>query len=289
MILGNEWVHQNLASRVSYLIHLHIHPRPWGQGLVYMGPITWFGCDTLPSVLGDTRQRVSLSDECLPSYHSTTRPPAGPFVSFFAECARRHSAKLASLPSFRAIALGKEALPVPRCSFFAECYDLDTRQNTSLPSVTLGKVTSIHLFNLFFLFPPKKQKYISYTSKISHNHHRYHIYITYLIKTIYQTSSHNITNMFEHKHKYPTLKNISLKYLTKHYQHQTSLYQVISQSINNTTKDNISSRWTAGLVRDGLGDPWGLLDAACDGTSQGIRPTYSCPCPKDLGQPCRCT
>jgi hypothetical protein len=27
----------------------------------------------------------------------------------------------------------------------------------------------------------------------------------------------------------------------------------------------------------------------CDGTSQIIRPTYSCPCPADLGQPCRCT
>jgi hypothetical protein len=29
--------------------------------------------------------------------------------------------------------------------------------------------------------------------------------------------------------------------------------------------------------------------AQCDGTSQVIRPTYSCPCPTDLGQPCRCT
>jgi hypothetical protein len=55
--------------------------------------------------------------------------------------------------------------------------------------------------------------------------------------------------MFEHKHMYPTLKNISLKYLTKHYQHQTSSDRVISQSINNTNKDNISSRWVAGLVR----------------------------------------
>jgi hypothetical protein len=27
----------------------------------------------------------------------------------------------------------------------------------------------------------------------------------------------------------------------------------------------------------------------CDRTSQVIRPTYSCPCPSDLGQPCRCT
>jgi hypothetical protein len=55
--------------------------------------------------------------------------------------------------------------------------------------------------------------------------------------------------MFEHKHKYPTLKNISLKYLTKHYQHQTSSNRVISQSINNTNKDNISLSRAAGLVR----------------------------------------
>jgi hypothetical protein len=27
----------------------------------------------------------------------------------------------------------------------------------------------------------------------------------------------------------------------------------------------------------------------CDGTSQVIRSTYSCPCPTDLRQPCRCT
>jgi hypothetical protein len=27
----------------------------------------------------------------------------------------------------------------------------------------------------------------------------------------------------------------------------------------------------------------------CDRTSQVIRPTYSCPCPSDLKQPCRCT
>jgi hypothetical protein len=26
----------------------------------------------------------------------------------------------------------------------------------------------------------------------------------------------------------------------------------------------------------------------CDGTSQVIRPTYSCPCPTDFRQPCRC-
>jgi hypothetical protein len=68
---------------------------------------------------------------------------SGSLCQFFAECARRHSANLASLTSVRAVALGKEALPVPRCSFFVECYDLDTRRNTSLPNVTLGKVTSI--------------------------------------------------------------------------------------------------------------------------------------------------
>jgi hypothetical protein len=114
----------------------------------------------LSSVLGDTRQRchqraplsVSLSSalegtrqslllcQVSSSLHSAKAPPAGPFVSFFAECARRHLAKLASLPSVRVTALGKEALPVPRCSFFAEYYSPDTRQRSSLPlpSVTLG-------------------------------------------------------------------------------------------------------------------------------------------------------
>jgi hypothetical protein len=33
--------------------------------------------------------------------HSTKDPPVGPFVRMFIECSRRHSAKLASLPSDR--------------------------------------------------------------------------------------------------------------------------------------------------------------------------------------------
>jgi hypothetical protein len=118
---------------------------------------------SLPSVLGDTRQRNYLC-RVSTSLHSTKGLPAGPFVSFFAECS-------SSLPSARAIALGKEALLVPRCCFSAECYGPNTRQSTFLPSVTLGKLTSIHLFNLFLLFHPNKQK-------ISHIHHIYHIIIT---------------------------------------------------------------------------------------------------------------
>jgi hypothetical protein len=85
-------------------------------------------------------------------------------LSVLSECTKRHSTKLASLPSAKAIALDKEALPVPRCALFAESYDLDTRQITSLPSVTLDKLTSIPV--LFFLFHPNKQKI-------------YHIIITY--------------------------------------------------------------------------------------------------------------
>jgi hypothetical protein len=30
------------------------------------------------------------------------------------------------------------------------------------------------------------------------------------------------------------------------------------------------------------------IGTLCDGTSQVTRPTYSCPCPADLGQPYRC-
>jgi hypothetical protein len=105
------------------------------------------------------------------SLHSAKGLPAWPFVSFFVECSRRHSTKLVSLPSVRATTLGKEALPVPKCFFSTECYGPDTRQRGPLPSVTLGKVTSIHLFYLFFLLHPNKQK-------ISHIHHRYHIIFT---------------------------------------------------------------------------------------------------------------
>ena len=76
-----------------------------------------------------------------------------------------------SLPSASDITLGKEPKPVPRSVLFAECYDPDTRQRASLPSVTLGKVTSMYLFYLFFVFHPHKQKishiYHIYTSQIS--------------------------------------------------------------------------------------------------------------------------
>jgi hypothetical protein len=114
--------------------------------------ITFAECHLIHSTKRLPLCRVSTS------LHSTKGLPAGPFVSFFTGCSWRHSTKLASLVSARATTLGKEALSVLRCCFFAECYGLDTWQSTSLPSVTLGKVTSIHLFNLFLLFNPNKQK-----------------------------------------------------------------------------------------------------------------------------------
>jgi hypothetical protein len=106
--------------------------------------------------------------------HSTKDPSAGPFVSFFVECSLWHSAKLVSLPSARATTLGKEAISVPRYWYFAECYDPDTRQRPSLPSVTLGKVTSIHLF-ICFLYSIQTNR-------------RYHINITNIITDITYTS-----------------------------------------------------------------------------------------------------
>jgi hypothetical protein len=107
-----------------------------------------------------------LFAECLPASTRQRNPSAGPHVRFFAECFIWHLAKRASLPSARATTLGKEPIPVPKSWLFAECYGLDTRQSPSLPSVTLSKVTSTHLFYFFFLFYTNKQKI----------HHRYHIY-----------------------------------------------------------------------------------------------------------------
>jgi hypothetical protein len=76
-----------------------------------------------------------------------------------------------SLPSVRDITLGKESIPVPRYWFFAECYGLDTRQSASLPSVTLGKVTSR---DLFICFPYSIQTNKIYHIYITYIHHRYH-------------------------------------------------------------------------------------------------------------------
>jgi hypothetical protein len=181
----------------------------------------------LPSVKDDTRQRVNFA-ECLPSstrqrFNLCRVPPGtlgkepameGPHVRFFAECSVRHSAKRASLPSANDITLGKVPKPVPRYLLFVECYDPDTRQSTSLPSVTLGKVTSMYLFYLFFVFHPHKQK-------ISH------IYITDIITNINSQHKHETvtTNInIHHKHKCSTQvsnTNISLKRLKLSHKYQT--------------------------------------------------------------------
>jgi hypothetical protein len=93
----------------------------------------------------------------------------------------RHSTKSASLLSARATTLDKETISVPRYWYFAECYGSGTRQSTSLPSVTLDKVTSIHLFIYFLYSIQTNKRYhiyikdITYTSQISsqisHIHH----------------------------------------------------------------------------------------------------------------------
>jgi hypothetical protein len=125
----------------------------------------------LPSVLFGTRQSVFGTRQIIRHRYS-----------FFAESSVWHSAKHVPLPSDRATTLGKEAILVPRSWFFAECYGPDTRQITSLLSITLGKVTSTHIFNLFLYSIQKNKRYITYIiAYITYIHHRYH-----------------------HKHKYPT-------------------------------------------------------------------------------------
>ena len=121
--------------------------------------IRWHLAKSVPflSVLGDTWQKVSLFTECLPDQHSAKKSPTGPFASTFAECTRRHSAKVASLLRAKATTLGKEVLLVPRCAFFAECYDFDTRQ-------------SDHYTPFFICF--------CYSIQTNKKYHRHHIIIT---------------------------------------------------------------------------------------------------------------
>jgi hypothetical protein len=109
--------------------------------------------------------------------------------NFFAECHLEHSAKnppgrvpmSGSLPSamygtWQSVSICRVSETLHSVKNLYRCPGLG-----SLPSVALGKVTSMHLFYLFFVFHPHKQK-------ISH------IYITDIITNINS----------QHKHKYPS-------------------------------------------------------------------------------------
>jgi hypothetical protein len=117
-------------------------------------------------------------------------PFASPFASPFAECAGRHSAKVASLPSVLTTALGKEGFTGSQVSFFAECHGHNTQQRYPLPSVTLGKVTRKSLFYLFLMFRPNKQKiYIIHIT----------LYIIRITESTHLSSTPYITQISPHK------------------------------------------------------------------------------------------
>ena len=82
----------------------------------------------------------------------------GPLCQFFVDCNRRHSAKVASLPSVKVIALIKDALPVPRCAFFA--------MTRTLSKVLLCRVLHstkwpVYPFLFVFAIPSKQTKDIT--------------------------------------------------------------------------------------------------------------------------------
>jgi hypothetical protein len=122
----------------------------------------------------------------------------------------RHSAKIVTLPSAKYLTLGKEEIfaechgpstqqrlllcRVPDC-FFAECRGPDTRQRffRFCRVQTLGKVTRITHFNLFFVFHPHiyiSEKHISSqrppTSHLYYKHNRF----TYISQIGSQTYYH---------------------------------------------------------------------------------------------------
>jgi hypothetical protein len=114
----------------------------------------------LQSVLGDTRQRSYLFVECLPARTQQRVHQRGPLSG--------------SLPS----ALGDTRQNLFICRVSRPQHSAkklywcpSVASLSSAMALTLGKVTSIHLFYLFFIFHTNKQK-------ISHIHHKYHIIIT---------------------------------------------------------------------------------------------------------------
>jgi hypothetical protein len=102
--------------------------------------------------------------ECLPDSTRQRIRQRGPHVRYFAECLVRHSAKSASLPSARAITLGKEPILVSSSWFFAECHGSDTRQSDQYTP-----------FLFVFPIPSKQTKDISQISHIYIRDHHRHI------------------------------------------------------------------------------------------------------------------
>jgi hypothetical protein len=134
----------------------------------------------------------------------------------------------------------------------------------SAMTLTLGKVPLSHVLHLvkrleypfficFYYSIQINKRYITYTLHIHHKIIKYIVHTTYLTKTINLTDI-TTSNKFEHKHKSPTLTNIFLKYLTKHYQHQQVQTKLSHKVLTPPTKirscaQSISSRLAAGLVR----------------------------------------
>jgi hypothetical protein len=66
------------------------------------------------------------------------------------------------------------------------------------------------------------------------------------------------------------------------------------EAMERTNVEKITDEMLAGLSRDSSDNESFDVesenkDAKCHRTSQCIRPTYRCPCPEELGQPCRYT
>jgi hypothetical protein len=168
-------------------------------------------------------------------WHSAKSPPVGPFAKPFAECAGRHSVKVASLPSVLTTTLGKEGFIGSQVSSFAEFHGHSTRQRSPLPSVTLGKVTRKSLFICFCCSIQTNKRYISFTAHyISFTSQNQHIY-----------RQHHIYHKYYHINQ--VSQHISLtKYLTRpSITNITNTHEYKSGSSQNRS----SMRWASGLVR----------------------------------------
>jgi hypothetical protein len=108
--------------------------------------------------------------ECLPDSTRQKIRQRGPHVRYFAECLVWNSAKPASLPSARAITLGKEPIPVPRSWFFAECYTRQSDQYTPFLFFPYSIQTNKRYFtDITYIHHRSSQTYIANTNSINTN------------------------------------------------------------------------------------------------------------------------
>jgi hypothetical protein len=180
----------------------------------------------LPSALGGTRQRLPLCR--VPVGLALGKgSTSGPLCLSLCRVHYEALGKGCFFAEYQSRSTRQRSFTGSQMYLFAKCYTRQSDQKTP--------------FLFVLILHPNKQKI-------------YIIDITYITESTHVSPTPYISKISPHQtifttHKSPTLTNISLKYLTKYYQHQQVQTKLSHKVLPTPTNIRSSARWEAGLVR----------------------------------------